>query len=51
MFILLSYISIITKLSSLNYSNYYVNITRFNVFVTHFIVVVGREHTCFSTGL
>ncbi len=49
-FVLPSCTGVITKLSSLNCSNRYVNTTRFDVFVAHFVAVVGPEFACFGAG-
>ncbi len=49
-FVLPGCLGVITELPSLNCSNCYVNMTRFDVFVAHFVVVVRRELTCFGAG-
>jgi hypothetical protein len=34
----------------LNCSNYSVNPLRFEIFITHFVVVISRENACFRVG-
>jgi hypothetical protein len=49
-FILSRYISIYSKLPSLNCKNCDVNPLRFEIFITHFVVVISRENACFRVG-
>jgi len=49
-FIIVNYISIYSKLLSLNYSNYSVNPLRFSVVVTYFVIVIILENACFRVG-
>ena len=49
-FVMLSCISVIRKLPSLNCSNCGINPSRFDEFITHFVVVVIRVEACFGAG-